>query len=111
MRIRRHRLIQDDGTPYPFAATPNMGGQLVHDFLVLHYTSGRSARSSVNWLTNRDARASAHLVIGRDGDITQLYVGKVGLEDPVADWLAQGWVQPRPLPPVWQRWLKGQADS
>jgi len=35
------------------------------------------------------------------GDIARLYVGKVGLDDPVADWLAQGWLRPQPLPPVW----------
>ena len=38
----------------------------------MHYTAGRSAASSINWLTNADAKASAHLVIGRDGSITQL---------------------------------------
>ena len=35
------------------------------------------------------------------GDIAHLYVGKVGLEDPVGDWLAEGWVRPRPVPAVW----------
>ncbi len=35
------------------------------------------------------------------GDIAQLYIGKVGLNDPVADWLEQGWVVERPVPPVW----------
>jgi hypothetical protein len=37
------------------------------------------------------------------GDLSQLYVGKVGLEDPVQEWLAQGWIQPaRVLPPLWR---------
>jgi hypothetical protein len=35
------------------------------------------------------------------GDITHLYVGKVGIDDPVADWLDQGWVQERPVPALW----------
>ncbi len=30
-----------------------------------------------------------------------LYVGKVGVGDPVASWLAQGWVEPGALPPTW----------
>ena len=38
----------------------------------MHYTAGRSARSSINWLVNPNAKASAHLVIGADGSITQL---------------------------------------
>lgn len=41
-------------------------------FLVIHFTAGRDAQSSVDWFLNPDARASAHLVIGRDGSITQL---------------------------------------
>ena len=36
------------------------------------------------------------------GDIRELYVGKVGVTDPVADWLAQGWLQPGAVPPTWQ---------
>ncbi|RME21592.1 MAG: DUF1704 domain-containing protein [Deltaproteobacteria bacterium] len=35
------------------------------------------------------------------GDIRRLYVGKVGLDDPVDEWLDQGWLQPGTLPPVW----------
>jgi N-acetylmuramoyl-L-alanine amidase len=72
MKIVNHRLCQDDGTPYPFVKSPNVGGELLHEYLVMHYTAGPSATSAVNWLTNKEARASAHLVIGRDGSITQL---------------------------------------
>jgi N-acetylmuramoyl-L-alanine amidase len=39
---------------------------------VIHFTAGRSPQESVSWLTNAAARASAHLVIGRDGSVTQL---------------------------------------
>ena len=35
------------------------------------------------------------------GDIGLLYVGKVGLEHPVADWLARGWVRTGPVPKLW----------
>jgi hypothetical protein len=35
------------------------------------------------------------------GDIQSLYVGKVGIEDPVSDWLDQGWVKPQPVPALW----------
>jgi len=38
----------------------------------MHFTAGRSAIESVEWLANRKAKASAHVVIGRDGSITQL---------------------------------------
>jgi N-acetylmuramoyl-L-alanine amidase len=52
--------------------TPNKGGLLEPRYLVFHYTSGRSAQESIDWLCNPNAKASAHLVVARDGSITQL---------------------------------------
>jgi N-acetylmuramoyl-L-alanine amidase len=72
MKILRNKLCEDDGTPFPFKKSPNTGGKIDHRYLVMHYTAGRNAESSVNWLTNPESEASAHLVIGRDGTITQL---------------------------------------
>jgi len=72
MEIRNHRLQGNDGKAVEFAASPNTGGRLKPQYLVMHYTAGRSARSSVGWLTDRRSRASAHLVIARDGTVTQL---------------------------------------
>lgn len=34
------------------------------------------------------------------GDVARLYVGKVGLDHPVADWIAAGWVIPGPVAPT-----------
>ncbi len=42
------------------------------ELLVLHYTAGYSGNSSVGWLTNPAAKASAHFVVDRDGKVTQL---------------------------------------
>lgn len=72
MQIKRHLLFFDDGTQVPFQRSPNQSTGLNARYLVMHYTNGASAESSVNWLTNPAAKASAHLVIGRDGSITQL---------------------------------------
>lgn len=72
MKILRHRLHHDDGTPYEWRPSPNRGGRLEPEYLVMHYTAGRSLEESVDWLTNRQSRASAHVVIGRDGTIVQL---------------------------------------
>ena len=47
--------------------TPN-----VLDTIIIHYTAGRSAASSVDWLTREEVKASAHIVIGREGEIYQL---------------------------------------
>lgn len=72
MKIVDHKLCKVDGTPYPFVASPNHGGELRPEYLVIHYTASSEARHAINWLANPEARASAHLVIGRDGTITQL---------------------------------------
>jgi N-acetylmuramoyl-L-alanine amidase len=71
LSIKDHRLVGDDVT---FQSTPNVGGLLRPRFLVLHYTAGRSAQSSVQSLCTQkpQGNASAHLVLGRDGQIVQL---------------------------------------
>ena len=35
------------------------------------------------------------------GELKQLYVGKVALSHPVAQWIEAGWVYPGVLPPLW----------
>ncbi len=72
MKIKNHRLMHPDGSPISFLATPNMGGVLQPEYLIMHYTAGSSAEGAIAWLRNPQAQASAHVVIGRDGAITQL---------------------------------------
>jgi N-acetylmuramoyl-L-alanine amidase len=71
MKILRHKLFESSERPFDFAASPNIGGKLEPRYLIIHYTAGRSAQESINWFLNPDASASAHLVIARDGAITQ----------------------------------------
>ena len=42
------------------------------DTIVIHYTAGRNAQQSVDWLRREEVQASAHLVVGRDLSVTQL---------------------------------------
>ena len=78
MKIVDHRLCHDDGTPYRFRASPNQGvkgnpgAELRARWLVMHYTAGGSAEESISWLANKAAKASAHVVIAKDGTITQM---------------------------------------
>jgi N-acetyl-anhydromuramyl-L-alanine amidase AmpD len=72
MKIVKHRLVKDDGTPYPFVRTPNMGGVLQPRWLVMHSTAAANARDAIGWLANSQSRASAHVVIDKSGAITQL---------------------------------------
>lgn len=69
MNIKEHRLADTDVT---MLDTPNKGGQIVPEYLVIHYTAGSSGESSVTHFQDSSAQASAHLVIGRDGRVWQL---------------------------------------
>lgn len=73
MKIIKHRLT--DHPDISFKQTPNVGKNFqkgLPDTIIIHYTAAPSASSAINWLTNKAANASAHLVIARDGKITQL---------------------------------------
>ncbi len=72
MKIVDHRLYQDDGSPYPFVQSPNGGNPLQPRYLIIHYTAGLNPEAAVRTLTDPNAQASAHLVIGQDGSVTQL---------------------------------------
>jgi N-acetylmuramoyl-L-alanine amidase len=71
MKIINHRLHRDDGTPYPFKPSPNVGGVIKPRWLVIHYTASGSASEAINWFANPQSKVSAHVVIGKDGSITQ----------------------------------------
>lgn len=62
--IKRNRL---DGIT--FDESPHTGGKITPRFIVMHYTAGGSALSSVRAI--RDRGLSAHLFVDRDGGIIQ----------------------------------------
>jgi N-acetylmuramoyl-L-alanine amidase len=73
MKILAHKLHDATGEAVPFRRSPNQSsGTIQPEFLVIHYTAGTSSKGSVDWLCNPIAKASAHLVVGRDGEATQL---------------------------------------
>lgn len=71
--INAHKLI---GSKVRQVACPGKDSGLftagLPDTLVIHFTGGSSLDSSVEHLKNPDIKASAHLVIGRNGEISQL---------------------------------------
>jgi N-acetylmuramoyl-L-alanine amidase len=70
--IKNH-MIHVDGKRVPYRRSPN-GGQIIKvtDQVLHHTASGITPGGDISWLTNRNAGASAHTVIARDGSITQL---------------------------------------
>ena len=72
MKITNHRFPEEE---VPFKRTPNQGGAFdsgLPDTIIIHYTAGSSAESSIKTLCDKRTKASAHLVVGRDGSVTQL---------------------------------------
>ncbi|MFN2309554.1 MAG: N-acetylmuramoyl-L-alanine amidase [Gammaproteobacteria bacterium] len=72
MKILNHRLVSDDGPRCDAVPSPHQGGVMTPRFLVIHYTAGSSATGTVSWFCEPVSRVSAHLVIARDGSITQM---------------------------------------
>ncbi|MDQ6434503.1 N-acetylmuramoyl-L-alanine amidase [Mesorhizobium sp. LHD-90] len=70
-----HRLVGNKNRQVPNDESPN-GGTLLSGgaprFLILHYTAGASGSGAIGWFNNPAAKASAHLVIDRNGAITQM---------------------------------------
>jgi N-acetylmuramoyl-L-alanine amidase len=76
IEIKNHFLVPKSGVPGITAdESPNHSGTFSNelpDTIVIHYTAGNSLASSVSWLKNPQAKASAHTVVGKTGDIVQL---------------------------------------
>lgn len=70
--IKSARLAAD-GNPVPYKPSPNVRGHAAPTLIVIHDTAGHlHGGSSVSWLTQRKAKASAHFVVERDGSVTQM---------------------------------------
>lgn len=74
--IQNHKLTDPEGnSKISFQETPNVSGPFssgLPDTIVIHYTAGSSLNSSASWLCNPNAKASAHLVVGKSGEVIQL---------------------------------------
>jgi len=56
-----------------YRPSPDHGGAITPEAIVIHFTGAGKAAGSVDWLTRADdVYVSAHVVIDRDGSITQL---------------------------------------
>lgn len=71
MEIKDYLL---EGPNVKFKKTPNHSGEFKAgdlDTIIIHYTAGPE-NVAINTLTNPRVKASAHLVVGRQGNVTQL---------------------------------------
>ncbi len=72
LSISKHKLSGDNVTPLSCPKNHDPFTQGQPDSIIIHYTAGRDAISSAEYLCKDDVKASAHLVIGRKGEIYQL---------------------------------------
>ena len=73
-----------------YQESPNVGDflDLTSDiFIILHYTATIDAKTAIDILTDPERAVSAHLVIDRDGSITQLVpFNKIAWHAGVSEW-------------------------
>lgn len=66
-RIQAH-VISD----IQFRPTPNKGGPMEARYLIIHYTANGSVSQTVKQFQNDRTDVSAHLIVGRDGEVVQM---------------------------------------
>lgn len=69
--VANHKLYKD-GQQVRWNKTPNQSKVITPTVVVLHDTAGPSLKSAENWFEQSKANASAHIVLGRDGEIVQM---------------------------------------
>ncbi len=68
------KIVNDRLTSVPFVRANSSGGRQLARVIILHDTADRPTRSqdTVSWFANKKCRVSAHVVVGRDGSVTQM---------------------------------------
>ncbi len=72
MIIKNHMMYYANGDAVEYVQTPNKSGTVNPLYLIIHYTAGTSFDGAINWFSNPRAKASANIVIGRDGRVVQM---------------------------------------
>jgi N-acetylmuramoyl-L-alanine amidase len=72
MKISNHQLYIDGDKPVEFRQSANSAGQLNPEYAVLHFTATANASGAIESFCNPTSKSSTHLVIDRDGVVTQL---------------------------------------
>ncbi|MDH5360149.1 MAG: N-acetylmuramoyl-L-alanine amidase [Gammaproteobacteria bacterium] len=67
-------IVEDKLSGVTYIQTPNVSKSRVitPELIVIHFTAGSSADSSIKHMTREGSNASAHIVISQQGEVTQL---------------------------------------
>ncbi|WP_291319735.1 N-acetylmuramoyl-L-alanine amidase [Desulfonatronospira sp.] len=72
MKISKHKLTNESAAHEPVKKNSGRFARGLPDTIVIHYTAGGSLASAVNTFKDPDVQASAHVVVDKDGSITQM---------------------------------------
>ncbi len=72
MEVKNHKLVGDKTSFDPTTKISGKYGPGAPDTIIIHYTAGNSSKTAVRVLKNPKIKASAHMVIGREGEVIQL---------------------------------------
>lgn len=61
-----------DGYKFQYSPNHSERGNFRVEWVIIHYTAAGKASGSIDWLCNYQSAASAHFVIDRNGETTQL---------------------------------------
>jgi len=67
-----YEIVDNKLVAMKYVPSPNIGRALTPTLVVMHYTASTGAASPLSWLTSPKSKVSAHLLIGTDGDVSQL---------------------------------------
>jgi N-acetylmuramoyl-L-alanine amidase len=68
----KDNFLYKDGERVSYKESPNHGGEITPEILVIHYTGDNSLQGALSWLTTEKSQVSAHLVIAKTGQVWQL---------------------------------------
>jgi N-acetylmuramoyl-L-alanine amidase len=71
MYTLKNHLLYKDGERVSSKMSPNHGGEITPEIIVIHYT-GDNGTGGLQWLTSKGSGVSAHLWIAKTGQIWQL---------------------------------------
>jgi N-acetyl-anhydromuramyl-L-alanine amidase AmpD len=69
--IKNH-LLYKNGKLVENRFSPNHGGIITPEIIVIHYTGDNSLSGAISWLCSPQSKVSAHLIVGKDGVVWQL---------------------------------------
>ncbi len=78
----KDHLLYKGGERVSSKLSPNHGGVITPEIVIIHYTGDNSLSGALNWLTHKGSNVSAHLVIAKTGVVWQLVPFNLGLGTP-----------------------------